>query len=160
MLPLGDAPPKTKQLVQDIGLLSKAVSEWRFDVCEESLRKIRKEYALLRHGLTGQLEVGSILRKLIDEADCNDHDVDCLRQIAIGTEAKTRFCLDSLNRTVSEKLQHIDRSFLRERGKCLYSQGRLGEALDIWERILKTEPDNEFIHSKLDEVIEHLSKAK
>jgi hypothetical protein len=160
MVPLGDSPSKTKRLAEDIGLLFKAVSEWRFDVCEESLRELRKSHELLRNGLASQLEVRNIFLKLIHETNSDDQDVDCLRQIAIGAEAKIRFCIDSVNHTVSEKLQHIDHCCLMERGKFLYSRGRLGEALDTWEGILKTEPDNEFIHSKLDEVIEYLSKAK
>ncbi|MBN1843443.1 MAG: hypothetical protein JW883_14320 [Deltaproteobacteria bacterium] len=36
-----------------------------------------------------------------------------------------------------------------EKGKCLFRQGRVEEALDTWEEVLKVNPDNEYIHSKL-----------
>jgi len=39
-------------------------------------------------------------------------------------------------------------------GKWLFGQGRIEETLDAWEEILKVNPDNEYIHSKLLEMMD------
>ena len=45
-----------------------------------------------------------------------------------------------------------------EKGKKLYSEKQYEEALDEWEKVLRFDPSNDFIHQKLDELLEKLEK--
>jgi len=46
--------------------------------------------------------------------------------------------------------------FYLKKGDWFFTQGRLEEALDAWEVVLKVSPDNEYIHSKLSQIMDTL----
>lgn len=46
------------------------------------------------------------------------------------------------------------------KGQALYDEGDYDRALDEWERVLKYDPSNTFIHQKLDELMEKLEREE
>ncbi|MBN1522511.1 MAG: radical SAM protein [Candidatus Aureabacteria bacterium] len=47
-----------------------------------------------------------------------------------------------------------------EKGKSFYEKNAYEEALDEWEKVLRFDPSNEYIHKKLDELLEKLEKEE
>jgi tetratricopeptide (TPR) repeat protein len=70
-----------------------------------------------------------------------------------GSHLETLLKLDSNNKQARELKTKLDRDIKRrvesgiERGKTLYSLGKINEALSIWEGLLKIDPKNEELAS-------------
>ncbi len=76
-----------------------------------------------------------------------------------GNLAKARYCLESLitldadRERATELMRKLEKEIKGRveggvaRGKDLYSQGRIEEALAVWRGLLKADPDNQELHS-------------
>jgi len=73
-----------------------------------------------------------------------------------------KFLIDSTIGAVNNLLVcEIQEKLIRfniEKGKWFFERGQYNKAMDAWEEVLKVNPDHEYIHSKLNEMISNYGK--
>ena len=111
---------------------------------------VEDNYRKIQHGVVAKLADLRILSDLLNQS--NDAD-----NIKMQGKALLSSITDKAITAVSEpvflgkKEEWI--SFYLNKAEWLLGKDRLAEALDAWEEVLKIDPDNNFIHSKLEKIL-------
>lgn len=129
--------------------------------CNNDLDKFfqnaKKNYQKIQHSLATKLEdlkiISDILNPCHSRNNVGNYADDSLKLV-------TDKAADKISNYVFFEMQESLIPFNLEKGKLLFDQGRIDEALDAWEEVLKVNPDNEYVHSKLLEIRDILQSTK
>jgi len=77
--------------------------------------------------------------------------------IATGSNNSLKFLTDNMIDDMRYYVSFYSKEelipFILKKGECLFNQGKIENAFNTWEDVLKVNPDNELIHSKLREIL-------
>lgn len=116
------------------------------DSLDEIFRNLEDQYRRIQRATLPKLEDLKIVSDIIDQYHtCNKNE---------------KYSYASLKPTINKSIGKISNyaffemqekliPFYLKKAEWLWGEGRITEALDAWEEVLKVNPDNEYIHSKL-----------
>ncbi|MBW2304806.1 MAG: hypothetical protein JRF57_13975 [Deltaproteobacteria bacterium] len=121
-----------------------------FRVIEDDYRKIQRSLAAKREDL-------KIISDILGHS-YSSNDTATYNQLKSATDKVIR----NLNNYAFFGMKERLIPFNFEKGNWLFSRGRIKEALDSWEEVLRVNPDNEYVHSMLLETINipHATKSR
>ncbi|MHA1146359.1 MAG: hypothetical protein ACTSRW_16605 [Candidatus Helarchaeota archaeon] len=121
-----------------------------FSVIEDDYRKIQRSLSAKREDL-------KIISDILGHS-YGSNDTAIYNQLKPEIDQLIR----SLNNYAFFEMKEGLIPFNFEKGNWLFSRGRIDEALDSWEEVLRVNPDNEYIHSILLETknIHHATKSR
>lgn len=117
---------------------------------EKSLQLAENEYRKLKSGAVAKLEDLKVISDILDRA--NGWDVH-KSQNNDSLKLATYKAIIEMARYGSFEIPEKLIDFNLNKADCLYRQGKINEALDAWENVLKVNPDNQFVHSKILEIM-------
>lgn len=117
---------------------------------ETLLKNIEDEYQLIQKKLIFKLEELKIIENIIT----NDlEDTDYKTTIDMPTKEIITEAIDEMVGLLFELAPQKLKPYYFNKGCWLYNQGEIRQALNAWENVLKVDPDNRYIHTKLKEII-------
>lgn len=144
-------------LSDDIELCFNQLADWRFDGLEKRCKRIKEEYKLIANEIGIRTETGKMLSKcLTKKGDYADNE-DSLGDVTREFRARTRSLPAKLG-GICARVESLMKTFYLEKGKWLYSTHGMEEALGVWEMVLRTEPQNRYVHAKLEEMMTQMCR--
>lgn len=143
---------KIRSLSEDIESCLTWLANWRFEGFEKKFHSIEKEYELIKKEVITRSETGRCLLSFIRNKENHIKNNNSLEDITRKSWVQTQCWRDKLQ-DISGRIQLLSNAYCQKKGRYYYETNRIEEALDMWEEVLKIEPDNEYIHSKLHEIV-------
>jgi len=110
-------------------------------------RRIEDDYRQIQGGLAAKLEDLKIISNILDHS-CSS--TDSIVQLKPATDKAQH----KLNNYAFFEMKERLIPFNLKKGDWLFKEGRIEEALNAWEEVLKVNPDNEYVHSRLLEIMD------
>jgi hypothetical protein len=143
-----------RHVSDNIESLLESLTRWDFAHFEEHREKTNKRYVTLKIEVLERFETSKLLLKYSrggTGAKLFNHNMIADIIEAAWTSAASEFGM--LEKIDPRSFDSIQKQYHLEKGKSLFRQGKWNDALDLWEKILRTEPDNQYIHSRLSGII-------
>jgi hypothetical protein len=108
---------------------------------------IEERYEKIKYDTAAKLEELKIISdtmkytSLLKQAKIHDHFIECELE-----KATTKIC-----KIYSSSMKKLI-PYQIKRAEWFFKQGKINDAFDVWESILKNNPDNEFIHLQIDKI--------
>ncbi|RLB83493.1 MAG: hypothetical protein DRH17_02445 [Deltaproteobacteria bacterium] len=119
---------------------------------DEFLQSVEDDYRKIQRSMVTRRENLGIISDILDQCHCcnsnEDYSSKSLRLVVDKAIGK-------VNNYVFFEMRERLAPFNLKKGEWLFKQGRIEEALDVWEEVLRVEPDNKYIHSKLSQIIDN-----
>jgi len=117
---------------------------------DEICKNIENSYGKIQRSLANKLEDLNIVSNIFYRSS---HTDETARHGGASLSSVADKAIDKINNfTFFEMIEKLI-PFNLKKGNWLFDQGRVEEALDAWEAVLKVNPDNEYVHSKLSRMI-------
>ena len=139
------------ELLRKIDATDTCHSPSRIDKLDKFFQNVQHEYRKIQCDVATKLENLKITSDILNEShgrnNIKKNEDDSLKLATDKAIAEvTNFAFFEIQGKLS--------SFNLKKGKQLFEQDRIEEALDAWEEVLKVNPDNEYIRSKLEQIID------
>lgn len=120
----------------------------RYNDLDALFQGIEDDYRKIQSGLAIKREDLRIISDILDQSHGGNNSLEGY-PLKVATDKAIH---ETSNYAFFEMLERLI-PFNLEKGNCLFNRGRIEEALDAWEEVLRVNPDNEYIHSKLLEIM-------
>lgn len=142
-----------KKISNNIESLSASLENWNFEFFDKNFEKSKDNYRLIKSKVLNRYETRRFIIKYLQNSGMRLANHYMIMDIIRTAWTSALSELSTLKQLDTDRFASMKRKYFLEKGKSLYQKGRVDEALDIWEAVLKTEPNNKYIHSQLDEII-------
>jgi len=110
-------------------------------------RRIEDDYRQIQGGLAAKLEDLKIISNSLDHSYSSNDGIVQLKPATDKAQHK-------LNNYAFFEMKERLIPFNLKKGDWLFKEGRIEEALNAWEEVLKVNPDNEYVHSRLLQIMD------
>lgn len=117
---------------------------------DEFFQNIEDDYRKIQYGVSTKLEDLKSISDILGQS----HSSNNIEKPNDNTlKLVTTKAINKTNDYAFFEMKKKMIPFSLDKGKWLFEQGRIGKALDTWEEVLKINPDNKYVHSKLLEIM-------